>query len=148
MRVVCTRSFNHTGPGQGESFLVPALVRRAVELRASGGRSLRIGNVQPVRDFAHVSDVAAAYIHLAERGVAGETYNVSTGTGRSVRQVAEAVLERVGLAVPLEEDPALVRKADIPFLVGDATRIRALTGWAPRRTFEDCIDDLIHAATH
>lgn len=147
VRVVCARSFNHTGPGQGESFLVPALVRRALALRDSGGDVLRLGNMRPVRDFAHVSDVVAAYIHLVERGEAGEAYNVCTGTGRSVREVALTVLERVGVAARLEEDPALVRPADVPVLVGDPAKLRDRAGWSPRRTFEDCIDDLIHAAT-
>jgi nucleoside-diphosphate-sugar epimerase len=36
---------------------------------------------------------------------------------------------------------------DVPELVGDARRLRAL-GWVPARTLDDCIDDLIHAATH
>ncbi len=148
VRVVCTRSFNHTGPGQGESFVVPALVRRALALREDGGRVLRLGNMRPVRDFSHVSDVVAAYIHLVGRGEPGEVYNVCTGVGRSVREVATTVLERVGVAARLEEDPTLVRPADVPVLVGDPTKLRERAGWAPRRTFEDCIDDLIHAATH
>ncbi|HEY0972774.1 MAG TPA: GDP-mannose 4,6-dehydratase [Gemmatimonadales bacterium] len=147
VRAVCTRSFNHTGPGQGESFVVPALVRRALALRESAGDVLRLGNMRPVRDFAHVCDVVDAYIHLVERGEPGEVYNVCTGVGRSVREVAETVLERVGVVARLEEDPALVRPADVPVLVGDPAKLRERAGWAPRRTFEDCIDDLIHAAT-
>jgi GDP-4-dehydro-6-deoxy-D-mannose reductase len=147
IRVVCARSFNHTGPGQGENFLVPALVRRGLALRASGGDALRLGNTSPIRDFAHVSDVVAAYILLLERGHAGEAYNVCTGVGRSVHDVATAVLARLGVTARLEEDPALVRPVDVPALVGDPHKLQASTGWAPRRTFDDCIDDLIHAAT-
>lgn len=147
VRAICARSFNHTGAGQGESFLLPALVRRALHLRDEGGDALRLGNTSPVRDLSHVSDVVAAYILLAERGEPGTAYNVASGRGHSVRALAEAVLRRVGVRARLEEDPALVRPVDVPALVGDATRLRAL-GWAPARTLDDCIDDLIHAATH
>lgn len=148
VRVVCARSFNHTGPGQPSTFLVPALVERALALRAGGPDELRLGNSSPVRDFSHVSDVVDAYILLAERGAPGEVYNVCRGEGTSVRAIAAAVLRRLGLSVPLVEDPALVRPVDVPALVGDPTRLRARTGWAPRHSLDDCIDDLIHATTH
>lgn len=147
VRVVAVRSFNHTGAGQSEQFLVPALVRRALGLRRDGGTVLRLGNSTPVRDMAHVSDVVRAYILLADHGVAGEVYNVCSGTGYSVREIAELVLRRVGVAARLEEDPALVRPVEVPVLVGDPGRLQRRTGWRPERTLEDGIDDLIHAAT-
>lgn len=146
LRVVCTRSFNHSGAGQSEHFLLPALVRRALALPVAGGE-LRLGNLTPVRDLSHVSDVVRAYIHLAERGAPGEAYNVCSGVGHSVREMAEAVLRRVGVEARLVEDPALVRPVDVPILVGSAAKLRAATDWEPRRTLDDCIDDLIHAAT-
>jgi GDP-4-dehydro-6-deoxy-D-mannose reductase len=148
VRVVCARSFNHTGAGQPPAFLIPALVERALALRAAGSGELRLGNSSPIRDVSHVSDVVDAYILLAERGTPGEVYNVCRGEGTSVREIAAAVLRRVGLDAPLTEDPALVRPVDVPALVGDPTRLRARTGWAPRHSLDDCIDDLIHATTH
>ena len=48
----------------------------------------------------------------------------------------------------LEEDPALVRPVEVPVLIGDPGKLRRQTGWAPERTLETGIDDLIHAATH
>lgn len=149
VRVVCARSFNHTGPGQASSFLLPALVERALGLRRDGGRTLRLGNVAPVRDLSHVWDVVRAYILLAERGRAGEAYNVSSAVGRAVGEIAEAVLRRVGVEAQVASDPALVRAADVPILVGENAKLRAHVGWTPTRTLDDCIDDLIrHAEAH
>lgn len=148
LRVIATRSFNHTGAGQSDRFLLPALVRRALALRGREPAVLRLGNTSPVRDIAHVSDVVRAYILLAERGLPGEIYNVCQGEGHSVREIAERVLRRTGVDAVLEEDPSLVRPVDVPALVGDAGKLRAHTGWAPLRSLDDCIDDLIHAATH
>jgi GDP-4-dehydro-6-deoxy-D-mannose reductase len=145
VRVVATRSFNHSGPGQLPRFLLPALVSRALALRARGG-ALLIGNQGTVRDFLHVSDVVAAYIALVERGAAGEVYNVASGQGWSTGALAHRVLARVGLDAPVESDPALVRAVDVPQLVGDPAKLRAATGWAPRRSLDDLLDDLLRSA--
>jgi GDP-4-dehydro-6-deoxy-D-mannose reductase len=147
VRVVCTRSFNHSGPGQHPRFLLPALATRAAALRDAGARGpLLVGNQTTTRDFLHVSDVVDAYVALVARGTPGEAYNVASGAGHSVGALARRVLARVGLDVPVESDPALVRPADVPALVGDAGKLRAATGWAPRHSFDDLLDDLLAAA--
>jgi GDP-4-dehydro-6-deoxy-D-mannose reductase len=146
LRVVCPRSFSHSGVGHDGRFLLPALVTRALALPPSGGR-LTIGNGDTVRDFLHVEDVVTAYLALLEAGVAGDAYNVSSGEGISVRALAEAVLQRVGVSADISSDPALTRPVDVPVQVGANAKLRRATSWAPRRTREDIIDDLIHAAT-
>ena len=149
VRVVATRSFNHSGPGQAPGYLLPSLVRRALALRAgaaNGGErraALSLGNTSSVRDFLHVADVAAAYIALAARGRSGEIYNVSSGVGVSVKELAVQVLAATGVKAPLATDPALARPVDVPALVGDNSRLRDATGWAPTRTLRTLIDDLV-----
>ena len=146
VRVVCTRSFNHSGAGHDARFLLPSLVRRALELGREGG-ALAIGNGDTVRDFLHVQDVVDAYLALLEQGAAGEAYNVCSGEGVSVRALAQAVLRRVGATAEVIVDPALARPVDVPVLVGANAKLRRATGWTPRHTRDDIIDDLIHAAT-
>ena len=147
VRVIATRSFNHSGPGQAAHFLLPALVARALDVRADGGKHVAIGNREPIRDYLHVEDVAAAYVALAERAVAGEVYNVCSGEGVAVGDLAAEVLQRVGVRADITTDPALVRPVDLPALVGSADKLRRATGWSPRRGRADIIDDLIHAQT-
>ncbi|MEO7082796.1 MAG: GDP-mannose 4,6-dehydratase [Gemmatimonadaceae bacterium] len=148
MRVVCTRSFNHAGPGQAGSYLLPSLVRRVLELKAAASgapRTLALGN-DVTRDFLHVADVAAAYIALAERGIPGDVYNVSSGKGVRVSELASDILRRVGVSAELSSDPALARATDIPVLVGSPAKLMHDTGWAPARTRTDIIDDLLRFA--
>jgi GDP-4-dehydro-6-deoxy-D-mannose reductase len=149
VRVLAARSFNHSGRGQQSRFLLPGLVARAKALAREGGGRLVMGNQAPVRDFLHVSDVVAAYIAMAERGAAGEAYNVASGRGYSTGEVAGRVLERLGVDAAVESDPSLVRPVDVPALVGDASKLRAASGWAPRLALDDILDDLIqhHDAT-
>lgn len=146
LRVVCTRSFSHSGVGHGKEFLLPGMVERALKLPSSGGR-LTIGNEETVRDFLHVSDVVDAYLSLIESGVSGEAYNVCSGEGLSVRALAQLVLQRVGVSADISSDAALARPVDVPVQIGSNAKLRRATGWAPRHTREDIIDDLIHAAT-
>jgi len=146
VRVVCTRSFSHSGVGHGEHFLLPSLVTRALQLPPSGGR-LQIGNGDTVRDFLHVRDVVDAYLSLVQQGRTGEAYNVCSAEGTSVRSLAQRVLQRVGRSAEITTDPALSRPVDVPVQVGNNSKLRRATGWAPRRTRDDIIDDLIHAAT-
>jgi GDP-4-dehydro-6-deoxy-D-mannose reductase len=148
LRIICTRSFNHSGAGHPQHFLLPALVRRALTLRSGGGSELRLGNQDSIRDYLHVSDVARAYLLLARHGQPGEVYNVCSGSGVSVRQLAEEVLLQVGIAAEITTDPTLVRGVDVPALVGSPGKLETATGWRPTRTRADIIHDLIHASTH
>lgn len=148
VRVICTRSFSHAGPGQESRYLLPAVVRRALALRDTGEKMLAIGNVSTVRDFLHVGDVVDAYIRLVRAGTPGEAYNVSSGTGVIVRDLVDLVLRLTGVEAFTEEDPALVRPVEIPALVGDSTKLRRATGWSPQRSCDDIVQDLIDATAH
>ena len=147
VRVIATRSFNHSGPGQAPQFVIPALVGRAVALRRGGQGRLPLGNTHTVRDFLHVADVVRAYILLIASGAPGQVYNVCSGRGTSVREIAERVLSRLGLDAALEPDPAFVRPVEVPTLIGDNAKLRAATAWAPSLTLDHILDDVIHAAT-
>jgi GDP-4-dehydro-6-deoxy-D-mannose reductase len=145
LRAICTRSFNHSGPGHERRYLLPSLVNRVQQIRGGSEPRLTLGN-DVVRDYLHVSDVVTAYLLLAERGRAGEVYNVASGRGVSVRELASDVLLRAGTTAEISTDPALVRASDIPTLVGSSARLQRDTGWAPAKTHADIIDDLLHSA--
>jgi GDP-4-dehydro-6-deoxy-D-mannose reductase len=127
--------------------LLPALVQRVLSLRETQATELRLGNQESVRDYLHVADVIRAYVLLAEKGEPGEVYNVCSGEGVSARELATEVLLRVGSNAEIISDPALVRAADVPVLIGSPAKLQHATGWRPTHTRADIIDDLIHAAT-
>lgn len=147
VRVVCTRSFNHSGRGQAKSFLLPALVDRVLAVRGEReGAKVAIGNTITVRDFLHVEDVARAYLALAEHGFSGHVYNVCSGQGVSVGDLAAEVLSAAGVRAELVPDDSLRRAVDVPCLVGRNDQLREDTGWQPVRSRADIITDLLHAA--
>jgi GDP-4-dehydro-6-deoxy-D-mannose reductase len=145
LRVIITRSFPHTGPGQSDRYVVPAFTRRLKAARRIGARVVKTGNLEPVRDFLDVRDVAAAYVALLARGRPGETYNVASGTGHSLEDIFHRLAELIGVRAIPEVDAELTRAADIRHLVGDATRLRVATGWSPVIPFDQTLQDVVHA---
>jgi GDP-4-dehydro-6-deoxy-D-mannose reductase len=146
LAVVCTRAFNHTGPGQSPAFLVPGLAARVAVAERDGGDEIALGNGDPVRDFSDVRDVVRAYALLAERGVAGEVYNVCSGRGVRVGDVAAALVARARRPLRLVTDPALVRPVDLPVLVGDPAKLIAATRWQPEFSLDDTLDAVLDEA--
>jgi GDP-4-dehydro-6-deoxy-D-mannose reductase len=146
LATVRVRAFGHTGAGQSTRFLVPALARRVAEAEVSGTDEIVVGNLDPVRDLSDVRDVVRAYRLLAEHGEAGEVYNVCSGTGIRVADVADVLLGLATRPLRLRVDEALVRPVDTPRLVGDPTRLRAATGWEPRYTLEETLAAVLDSA--
>jgi GDP-4-dehydro-6-deoxy-D-mannose reductase len=147
LRVIIARAFPHTGPAQSDRYVVAAFARRLKAARRIGASVVKTGNLEPVRDFLDVRDVAEAYLALLDRGRAGEIYNIASGEGRSLYSVFLRLAELIGVRAMPEPDPQLVRSADLPHLVGDATRVRTVTGWTPRLTFDQTLQDIVDAQT-
>jgi GDP-4-dehydro-6-deoxy-D-mannose reductase len=144
--VVCVRAFGHTGPGQTPRFLVPALAARVAEAEVAGEVRVTIGNTAPVRDLSDVRDVVRAYRLLVLHGAPGAVYNVCSGVGTSVGEIATRLLALATRPLRLEVDPALVRPDDLPVLVGDAARLVAATGWRPQHALDTTLRDVLDEA--
>lgn len=146
--VVVARSFNHTGPGQDPRFALPGMALQLAAMRErDGDRVLRVGNLEVRRDFLDVRDVVRAYLCLLEEGRGGAVYNVCSGAAHSLREMVELLVELSGTGARIEVDPARFRPADIPILVGDPGRLRAL-GWEPRVELRTTLNDLLEAAAN
>ena len=140
------RAFNHTGPGQSVSMLVPGLAQRIADAERAAGSKVKIGRVDVVRDLGDVRDVVRAYRLLVELGTPGDAYNVCSGRGVSVRDVAETMLSMSKTPLELVIDPELVRPVDVPRLVGDPARLRVATGWEPQIPLDQTLRDVLDAA--
>ncbi len=141
------RAFNHTGPGQSVSMLVPGLAQRIADAERAAGSKVKVGQRRRrPRSVSDVRDVVRAYRLLVERGTPGEAYNVCSGRGVTVRDVAETMLSMSETPLELVVDPELVRPVDVPRLVGDPARLRAATGWEPQIPLDETLRDVLGAA--
>ena len=152
LRSVCLRYFNAAGASDdatlGEDWrhsqnLVPHVMKAVLGFAPA----LRVfGTDWPtpdgtgVRDYVHVEDLATAHVaaldHLSGGGPS-VTCNVGTGQGTSVMEVIAATERISGRKVPYET--AGRRAGDVAEVYADASRLRDLTGWEPRRTLDDII---------
>jgi GDP-4-dehydro-6-deoxy-D-mannose reductase len=148
LRVIIARPFPHTGVGQPSQYVVPAFIERLRAAKRTGAAEVPTGNLDPVRDLLDVRDVVEAYLALLSSGEPGQVYNIGRGEGVSLRQVFQQLAELMGVRAAAVPDPALVRAADIPHLVGDSTKLRSVTGWSPTVSVPQILQDMVNAEAH
>jgi len=132
MDICMTRSFNHGGAGQRKGFLISDFASGIVRVEKGLAASLKVGNLEARRDFTHVRDVARAYRLIAEKGRAGEVYNVGSGMTYSAREILDQLCAMASCPIPVERDPAKLRPSDTPVICCDHGKLTADTGWEPR----------------
>jgi GDP-4-dehydro-6-deoxy-D-mannose reductase len=145
LRVIVARTFAHTGPGQDARFVVPAFAQRLKFAKKIGAPVVKVGNLEPVREFLHVQDAVDAYARLLVHGEAGAVYNVASGQGIKLEELLFRMAAMIGVRPIVEADPELIRGADIPYLVGDATKLRSATGWSPRFDLDATLRQVLDA---
>lgn len=145
LRVVVARPFPHIGPGQQASYWVARRVRVLLEAKRRGAPAVTVGDLTAVRDFSHVDDVADAYVALLASGRPGEVYNVASGEGVTLDLVLSKLEALIGIHPLREVDAGEMRPDARPYHVGDAAKLRAATGWRPRRSLDDALRDVLDA---
>jgi GDP-4-dehydro-6-deoxy-D-mannose reductase len=146
LETVRVRSFNHIGPGQTDKFVAAALAFRVARAERDGSTSITVGNVTPRRDFTDVRDVVRAYRAAMVDGAPGEVYNVASGHAISIEALARTLIELTDVSLELDIDPDLQRPVDNPVSVGDASRLRAATGWEPTIPLDQTLGEILDDA--
>ena len=139
-----TRSFNHIGPLQSPAFAASGFARQLARIEAGlAPPVLSVGNLEAQRDLSDVRDTVRAYVALMATGRAGHAYNVCAGRTISIRQVLDGLVSRVSLPVTVTIDPARMRPADTPVVLGSHAKLTADTGWTPAHALDDTLDALL-----
>ena len=126
MKIVCTRSFNHTGVGQTTTFALPSFVKQVAEIHKTGkpGRIL-VGNLSAWRDFSDVEDVVHVYRMLLEDENEYDTYNVGSGIAHKIEDLLkDVILKFTPVDIEIVVDPEKVRPVETPYLCADNSRIK------------------------
>jgi UDP-glucose 4-epimerase len=142
LRYACLRYFNAAGAAgeqgedhQPESHLIPIALQVALGVRkdmAIYGTDYPTPDGTCVRDYIHVSDLAAAHLLVLQALQQNPRliYNLGNGRGFSVREVIDTVRKVTGHAIPARESPR--RPGDPSVLVASSEKIRRELGWTPQ----------------
>ena len=125
LKIVCTRSFNHTGIGQTTSFALPSFCKQVAEIDNSGkdGKIL-VGNLSAIRDFSDVKDVVHVYRMLLESENQHNIYNVGSGKAYAISELLDYIVSLASVRIEIAQDPAKMRPVDNPYICADNSRIR------------------------
>ena len=144
LEVVIVRAFNHIGPGQTDTFVVPSFCKQVAMLEAEGDTGImHVGNLEAKRDFTDVRDIVKAYRLLAEKGESGITYNVGSGKSISISEILDMILKQSTASINIAPDQARMRPSDIPVIEADISRLVECTGWKPEIPLENTIKDVL-----
>ena len=140
-RAISLMPTNLYGPGDNfdlkSSHVLPALIRKFHEAKASGAREVVVwGSGRPRREFLHVDDLADAVCFLLERYESPEIINVGVGEDLSIAELAEMVSEIVGFSGAIVYDAS--KPDGTPRKLLDVSRIAAL-GWQAKIRLTDGI---------
>lgn len=126
--IVITRSFNYTGVGQAEQFLLPKIVSH-IRRRAP---FIELGNLDVARDFSDVRSVVRYYRLLLENAhTRGKIYNVCCGIAYSLNEILHMLESLSGHSIDVRTNPAFVRENEVKKLVGSTIALHAAVGKIP-----------------
>lgn len=141
--VVTVRPFNTYGPRQSMRAVIPTIIAQACFQS-----EIRIGSLEPVRDFTYVEDTVRAFIAAAEvEGIEGEVFNLGSGSEISVGEVVQKVLKLSGCPdKPVSLSPERVRpkQSEVLRLRSDFSKAMEKLRWVPQVPFEEGLTKTIH----
>ncbi len=141
--IVRVRPLNHVGPGQTPDYAIPRFASQIVAIELGKQSPLiETGDLSAVRDFTDVRDMVQAYILLLEKGRRGEAYNVASGTERRMRDVLERLMVLSGCRAEIRSQQDS-RPTDSIVARLDITKLRQDSGWEPKISFDQTLQDTL-----
>lgn len=142
IRCIRARIFNSTGTRKVND-VTSDFTHRAIQAERTGVYELRVGNLNTQRAIMDQRDLVKALILLAEKGIAGEAYNISSEHIYQVKDIIKMIERQIGREFKINVDPTLLRSTDEKIIVGDVAKIKKDTGWTQEIPMEQTIADML-----
>ncbi|MGU3401337.1 GDP-mannose 4,6-dehydratase [Brucellaceae bacterium D45D] len=147
LRSIRFRPFNHTGPGQSDSYVVPAFASQVAKIMAGQMEPIiKVGNLSAARDFLDVRDVVRAYARVAlgcDEGVEGRAFNLASGKAVRIQDILDTLIHLSGMKIEVAVSPDRVRPVDIPHASGDINAAKQMLNWKPDISLDTTISDVL-----
>jgi GDP-4-dehydro-6-deoxy-D-mannose reductase len=144
LHVTHARPFNHIGPRQSLGFVVPDFANQIAQIeKGINDPSIKVGNLEAIRDFTDVKDIVLAYLKLVQKGHAGEVYNVCSGNGRSIKSILDKLIKISCKDIEVVSDQDRLRPSDVPAFIGCNNKLRQDTEWEPNIAIENSLINIL-----
>ena len=142
MPITIVRPFNTYGPRQSARAVIPTIITQLL----SGKEEIELGSLTPTRDFNFVKDTANGFIEIAKSDkTIGEEINIATQEEISIGELAEELIRQINpnARIICDEQRLRPEKSEVNRLLGSNEKIKKLTNWKPKYTFEQGIAETV-----
>lgn len=146
MFICCGLLFNHESPRRGDTFVTKKIAKAAALIKKGRQRSLRLGNIDAVRDWGYAPEYCEAMWMMMQQEKADD-FVIATGESHCVRDFLQEVFGQIDLNWHdhVHIDERCLRPIDVNFLCGDYTKAERVLGWKPKVTFKELCRIMIEA---
>ncbi len=140
--VSIVRPFNTFGPRQSARAVIPTIITQLL----SGKEEIKLGSLEPTRDFNYVKHTARGFIEILKSDkTIGEEINIATQKEISIGELANELIRQINPNAKIVCDTMRLRpeKSEVERLLGKNEKIKKLTDWKPRYTFEEGLAETI-----
>jgi GDPmannose 4,6-dehydratase len=136
--------FNHESPRRGTNFVTNKVCKEAVRIKLGLTDKLHLGNLDATRDWGHAKDYVEAMWMILQQETPDD-FVCSTGISHSVKDLCEYSFNKLGLDYRnyVEISEKHFRPEELRDLKGDCSKLKSVTGWNPKYTFESMLDEMI-----
>ena len=142
IRCIRARIFNSTGTRKVND-VTSDFTRRAVEAEKTSNWELKVGNLNTKRAIMDQRDLVKGLMLLAEKGKAGDVYNISSEYIYQMSDIVKMIEKQVEHKLEIKVDEKLIRPTDEKIIVGDITKLKEDTGWYQDIRMEQTISDML-----
>lgn len=142
IRCIRARIFNSTGTRKVND-VTSDFTYRAVKAEKDGTFRIRAGNLNSRRAIMDQRDLIRALILLAEKGKAGEVYNICSEHIYQMKDLVHMIEKELGHKLEVTVDPELLRPTDERLIAGDVSKLKRDTGWKQMVSMEKTLADMI-----
>ena len=135
--VAVVRPFNTFGPRQSNRAVIPTVITQLANGLAAGATEIKLGALEPRRDFTYATDTAEGIIAVAESdNTVGEHINLGTGYDVSIAETVDLIKDIMGSSATVTCDQQRLRPegSEVDRLLACNKKARELTGWTPELT--------------
>lgn len=142
MPISIVRPFNTYGPRQSARAVIPTIITQLL----AGKKEIKLGSLTPTRDFNYVKDTARGFIEIAKsKKTIGEEINIATQQEISIEKLAQELIKQINPSAEIicEEERLRPDKSEVNRLLGSNVKIKEMTNWEPKYTFEKGLAETI-----